>query len=166
MNEFFRTLFLIYFISHIPITLLIDMQAVFGAVYPTALRDIITWYGKSFNDVLMSHPPIWFKSFIVAETFLQLPFFFFAIWGLVNKNNIIRIPGIIYGAHVATTVWTILCEFQFHDSITPRQKLILSLIYMPYFAVPLLFTMVLAWNPRPWRHRLENGTTEIKLRKE
>ena len=101
--------FLIFFISHIPITLLIDGQGAFSHLYPTFLRSIVAWYTTVFGDVLMKAPTPtikdvhdddlvddvtatttevscpnttdywWFKSIICCELLFQVPFFFVAI---------------------------------------------------------------------------------------
>ena len=45
-----RTAFLLFFISHIPITLVIDGQAFFPRhYYPQVLRDVVDWYAITFK---------------------------------------------------------------------------------------------------------------------
>jgi hypothetical protein len=44
--------FLVFFVSHIPITLLIDLQAVFGVYYPSTLQHVVVWYNKTFAGTL------------------------------------------------------------------------------------------------------------------
>ncbi|KAF5901990.1 sigma intracellular receptor 2, partial [Clarias magur] len=68
--------FFLYFASHVPITLFIDLQALLPEhVYPRALRDVMHWYAADFKDPMMMAPPAWFKSFIFCEALVQLPFF-------------------------------------------------------------------------------------------
>ena len=93
--------FLIFFISHIPITLLVDGQGAFSHLYPNFLRRIVAWYTTVFGDVLMKAPTAtmededqddlttpttvscpknwWFQSIICCELLFQVPFFFIAI---------------------------------------------------------------------------------------
>mgnify|MGYP001807751059 CR=1 FL=1 len=52
----------------------------------------------------MSTNPLWFVSLVWCETALQLPFFFVAAYAFIKRANWIRVPCIIYGAHVATTM--------------------------------------------------------------
>src|SRR5689334_20703876 len=85
-----------FFASHIVFAFLIDLQAIFGAYYPAPLVDLNSacllsvcmlfdrtpaWYAREFADPFMgaSPAPLWFRSFIYAEAFLQLPFFFAAV---------------------------------------------------------------------------------------
>jgi hypothetical protein len=45
-----RTAFLCFFLSHIPITLVIDGQAFFPRrFYPQVLRDVVDWYAITFK---------------------------------------------------------------------------------------------------------------------
>uniref|UniRef100_A0A672Y993 EXPERA domain-containing protein n=1 Tax=Sphaeramia orbicularis TaxID=375764 RepID=A0A672Y993_9TELE len=68
--------YFLYFASHIPITLCIDLQALLPAqVYPQWLKDLVQWYAGAFRDPMVVAPPAWFGSFIVCEALLQLPFF-------------------------------------------------------------------------------------------
>ena len=137
MNNLLRAVFLIYFFTHIPITIVLDAQALIGFIYPRSLQDFNTWYFTTFNDALIRSPPIWLQSFIFEELLLQLPFFFIATYGLIKKKNWIRIPSIVYGAHVSTTVWAILPEI-WVSSASFNEKLLLTLFYGPYFVIPML----------------------------
>lgn len=59
MNTLLRYVFLAYFISHIPITILIDLQGNWGQSYPLALQHINKWYCDTYGDFLMAAPPVW-----------------------------------------------------------------------------------------------------------
>jgi len=100
MNDVLRYIFIFYFISHIPITICVDLQAIFGPYYPTDLQNLFTWYLSTFNDQAMKFQPIWLKSFIFAEMIFQLPFFFFAAYGLIFKMKLLRIPAISMLFHI------------------------------------------------------------------
>ena len=160
MNEILRFIFLFYFITHIPISLVLDFQAVFGHIYPQILKNLKFWYQNKYHDFLIAHPHIWFKSFIYAEIVFQFPFFFFAIYCLWYKKNIIRIPGIIYGVHVATTLIPILSEFLLERRLREDERYILLSFYFPYFLIPVLLTIVLATNPFPFPYK----TRRVKVR--
>ena len=98
-----RAAFLAFFLSHIPITILIDGQGAFGRYYPQLLVDLVLWYCHLFGDVLMMKTPlsspqpslsatavtaaathweddrVWFSSLICCEILFQLPFFVVAV---------------------------------------------------------------------------------------
>jgi hypothetical protein len=71
MNPLLRYIFIIYFITHIPITLCLDLQVIFGTYYPTTLKNLFNWYCTTHNDQILLLQPIWLKSFIWCE-FLSL----------------------------------------------------------------------------------------------
>lgn len=59
----------LYFVSHIPITLFLDMQAVLPPeLYPQEFSNLMRWYSKEFKDPLMQEPPVWFKSSLFVST--------------------------------------------------------------------------------------------------
>lgn len=138
MNFILRAIFLIYFITHIPITLCVDLQALFKPHYPQGLQDLHSWYITSYNDVVFAEPKPWLQSFMWCELFFQFPYFFFVIWGLLKKKNIIRVPSIAYGAHVSTTVAPIMLEIWLSDQVTHQQKFALLSVYAPYLVIPFV----------------------------
>lgn len=93
----------------------------------------------------MRDTPIWFMSFVWAENLVQLPFFFVATYAYLKKANWIRIPAIIYGSHVATTLVAILA-----DIIHGQHNAPLAAIYSPYLVVPVLLTLRMALDPQPF----------------
>ncbi|XP_068385779.1 sigma intracellular receptor 2 isoform X2 [Eschrichtius robustus] len=76
----------LYFLSHIPITLLVDLQAVLPRdLYPVELRNLRQWYTEEFKDALLQNPPVWFKSFLFCELVFQLPFFPIATYAFFKE---------------------------------------------------------------------------------
>ena len=153
MNSLLKVVFLIYFITHIPITLCLDFQALFGQYYPQYLQDLQQWYIDQHHDPLFIAKPIWFKSFIGCEFLFQFPFFFIATYGLLYEKNWIRVPSIIYGTHVATTMVPILTEFVFAEKLTVTQKCTLFGFYIPYFLIPALLVYVMAISENPFHNK-------------
>lgn len=84
-----------------------------------------------------------------CECVLQLPFFFLASYAFIRKLNWIRVPCIIYGAHVATTMVPILGDILFGPKSGPK-KLQLAAVYAPYLVVPLLLTVRMALWEQPF----------------
>jgi hypothetical protein len=152
-----RKTLLLFFASHIPITLCMDIQAVFGAYYPMLLRNVSAWYVDTFQDPLMRDAPIWFQSLLVCELLLQVPFFVTACYFLGqapaqpknpsnnNKNNDneyhypswFRDACIVYGSHTATTLVPILCVILTDPGTIMTQKMVLCGFYVPYLVFPL-----------------------------
>lgn len=172
MNSFLRILFLVYFISHIPITICVDLQGIFGAHYPEQLQALLMWYVTTHKDFLMAAPPVWFQSILWIECLCQLPFFFVAVYALLFRRNWIRIPAVIYGAHVSTTlvpilglinyiVYDAMCslmrfsfsiagEFYASAELTVTQRNVLCCFYGPYLIIPMILMVYMALNPMPF----------------
>jgi hypothetical protein len=115
MEGWFRWLLLAFFVTHIPITIVLDSQVVFPQeLYPQFAQDLFTFYTDNFPDFLFKncrtlYPYVrWIGA---CEVFFQLPFFFFAVYALWNKREWIRTPAIIYCTHVPTTVIPAVADF-------------------------------------------------------
>ncbi|XP_034996118.1 sigma intracellular receptor 2 [Zootoca vivipara] len=150
-------IFAFYFLTHIPITLLVDLQSLPGAgFYPRSLKELTTWYTVAFKDPMMQDPPAWFRAFIFCEAFLQLPFFPIAAYAFWKGNcKWIRIPAIIYATHVMTTLLPIFGHVLFNDFSrskhpapqTLHERLTLCAIYSPYFLIPCLILLTMLLSP-------------------
>uniref|UniRef100_A0A7S4N251 EXPERA domain-containing protein n=1 Tax=Odontella aurita TaxID=265563 RepID=A0A7S4N251_9STRA len=140
-----RTAFLLFFASHIPITLLVDGQAFLPhSIYPQAVLDVRQWYASTFKDALMAEPfEPWFKSFVACEIVLQLPFFVYAVRALLNPpttakgKGLFRTLSLIYGSHTATTLIPILIATLADETTTAREKAALFGFYLPYLIFPV-----------------------------
>ncbi|KAK1331393.1 hypothetical protein QTO34_009347 [Cnephaeus nilssonii] len=151
----------LYFLSHIPITLLFDLQAVLPReLYPIELRNLLKWYVKEFKDPLLQDPPMWFKSFLFCELVLQLPFFPLQHTpsSKVGGCKWIRSAAIVYSAHTMTTLIPILSTLLFEDFSkasgfkgqgpkTLRERLTLVSVYAPYFLIPLMLLLFMLRSP-------------------
>jgi hypothetical protein len=146
-----RIAFLIFFVSHIPITILLDGQGAFRSYYPQFLIDVISWYCDIFGDVLMKDNEndndnfVWFSSMICCEILFQLPFFIVAVKMIMMTTHSsalassasasssfkkaddfypewFRMICIIYGSHVSTTLVPIISTFVMSQEMSIRQK--------------------------------------------
>lgn len=81
-------IYFVYFATHIPITLLVDLQSVYPPEYvPQLLKDVNQWYLTTYKDPLMTNASSlpWFKSFAFCEFLFQTPLFFAACYGLYKS---------------------------------------------------------------------------------
>eukprot|EP00055_Hartaetosiga_balthica_P015507 m.91952 g.91952 ORF g.91952 m.91952 type:complete len:179 (-) comp8883_c0_seq3:4513-5049(-) len=150
-----------FFASHIPITMFLDLQGLFPrSIFPSFAKSLFDYHVREFNDPLMgSMPkPAWFRSFMGCEALFQLPFFGVALYAMHNRGSWIRIPGIIYGAHTATTVIAVLADilFESYEGVTWNERLILALIYMPYLVIPLSYMWKMAVTEKPYVPEIED----------
>ena len=163
VSETFRTVVLVFLGTHIPATLMMDSQALLPpAIVPGFMKSLLQFHVDTNADPLMANPPTWFKSFILFELLFQLPFFFIGFKAFYERKNWIRIPGVVYGAHTATTLVPILAEILHSDSFpdeAARWKLFF--IYLPYLIVPASMAYVLGVDDKPFGAK--GGTNKLKL---
>ena len=170
-----RTALLGFFLSHIPITMLMDGQAsLFRLPYPKAMTDFTQLYASTLQDphFLGKGPSFqqwfspWFSAMITWELIFKLPYFFVAVHMLLSnkkgnngsdndKNGVphqypewFRLWSIFYGASTATTLVPVLGVVWWNDAdaATPLLKVLLSLVYLPYLIFPLLMVKE-CWEP-------------------
>ncbi|KAJ6657903.1 hypothetical protein lerEdw1_001823 [Lerista edwardsae] len=149
--------FAFYFLTHIPITLLIDLQGLVPGLHPESVKQLLKLYTTGSKDSLMADPPVWYKSFMYCEAFLQFPFFFVATYAFFKGGcRWVRTPAIIYATHVMTSLIPILAHILFADFSkskypapeTLQERLTLSAIYFPYLLIPLLLLITMLTSPR------------------
>uniref|UniRef100_H2QCG8 Transmembrane protein 97 n=1 Tax=Pan troglodytes TaxID=9598 RepID=H2QCG8_PANTR len=160
----------LYFLSHIPITLFVDLQAVLPReLYPVEFRNLLKWYAKEFKDPLLQEPPAWFKSFLFCELVFQLPFFPIATYAFLKGScKWIRTPAIIYSVHTMTTLIPILSTFLFEDFSkasgfkgqrpeTLHERLTLVSVYAPYLLIPFVLLIFML---RKKKKKMKETTTD------
>lgn len=92
------------------------------------------------QDKLMTHPTeTWFTSLVSLEIVFQLPFFFYAVYSILNcaYGFYFRPLCIAYGASTATTLIPILACVLSDDDTTTSEKGVLLGFYLPYLMFPL-----------------------------
>ncbi|KAK9824196.1 hypothetical protein WJX72_008450 [[Myrmecia] bisecta] len=143
-------LFVIFFVTHIPITLFVDSQAVLpSSWYPSLAKELNTWYLTEYNDPLMGEMPPWFKALVWNEVFIQLPFFFVGAYAFAAGKAWIRKPAIVYGLTTATTLVPILGEFILSPK-TDFARWTLVAFYIPYLIVPLMIGIKMLFVEQPF----------------
>ena len=162
---------MVFFATHIPATILCDSQALVPARFvPKFARSLLEFHVETNHDPLMEFQPVWFKSLIVFELLFQLPFFFVGFHAFYHKHNWIRIPGIVYGTHTATTLIPIVGEI-LHSSDIPdaAARTRLFLIYLPYLVIPAMTALLLSMEEKPFgkegKRKTSSGTKETAKRK-
>jgi len=157
--------YFVFFLIHIPSTLLVDCQAIWPKYLVSEfLQGIPSWYVSTSGDPLVGgaigiRPNAglgWFKSFLYLEALFQLPVFFIAARGLWKDSPGIYGLLVLYGASTATT--TLACLVAILDtpltsavtvsqriiSISSQQRLLLLSSYIPFFIIPLCIAIDMA----------------------
>ncbi|KAI8099463.1 transmembrane protein 6/97 [Halteromyces radiatus] len=138
--------FFIFFITHIPITIFFDLQSIYPKwLVPSVLQQILNFYAQTTNDPFMNVaiPRYWFQALVSMEALCQLPFFFVASYALYYNMPFIRLPLIVYGSHVVTTVVPVLAELLLNPTLVGLEqdmmkRWTLVAIYSPYLLIPLV----------------------------
>ncbi|KAK9827912.1 hypothetical protein WJX74_008856 [Apatococcus lobatus] len=134
VNRPFDLLIVGFLLSHIPITVFIDSQAIFPkAWYPGWATKTLDWYLATYEDPLMRDMPPWFMALAANEIFVQLPFFFVGAYAFLTGKHWIRMPALLYGVSTATTLLPILAELL---SQPGPHTTILVAFYLPYLIFP------------------------------
>ncbi|KAH9980855.1 transmembrane protein 6/97 [Lactifluus volemus] len=158
--------YFIFFLIHIPATLLIDCQAIWpNQLVPRFVQSFIPFYVRLSGDPLMGGAMgllpngselTWFKSFLYIEALFQLPVFVLGARGLWLDSRGIYGLLVLYGASTSTT--TLACIATVINtpttsaatiasnvvSITPAQRVILLSSYVPFFVIPLYLAVDMA----------------------
>jgi hypothetical protein len=85
---------------------------------PPFMVDLVHWWGRTFDPVLMARP-VWWKVTIWIDALFFGPFYVAAIYAFIKGREWIRIPGIIYASVMLTNVSIILGEEAFGQYRTP-----------------------------------------------
>jgi hypothetical protein len=152
MNDTFRWIVVVFLATHIPATIMMDSQALVPAKFvPKFARSLLEFHVNANHDPLMEFQPVWFKSLIAFELLFQLPFFFVGCHAFYHKQNWIRVPGIVYGTHTATTLIPILAEI-LHSGDIPNAaaRAQLFFIYLPYLVIPAMMALILCAEEKPF----------------
>lgn len=106
----------------------------------------------------VKYTPLWFQSMVACELLVQVPFFFLAIAAFIQRKEWIRIPCIIYSAHVSTTLVVILAEFivpAINRNVEYDLKGLLQ-VYIPFLLLPLVIGVRWSFGGRPFGGRSRN----------
>jgi hypothetical protein len=100
------------------ITYIVDIeQLIIGNPYhfqypvwpPAKLVDLVHWYGRNFDPVLMARPA-WWRATIWIDAIFFGPFYAVAIYAWWKGKSWIRLPGIMWASVMLTNVSIILFE--------------------------------------------------------
>ncbi|OCH87826.1 hypothetical protein OBBRIDRAFT_837098 [Obba rivulosa] len=177
-------LYFIFFMIHLPATLLVDLQALYPAhLVPPVIAQIPEYYITMSNDPLIGgvmgligDPAhfVWFRTFLFLEALFQIPVFILGMRGLWNDSRSIYVLLLIYAASTTTTTLPCLSvilttplttlKTQVADIafITPLQQWLLLSSYIPFFLIPLMMTIDMAFRVL---HLVRAGSMVIDMNK-
>lgn len=107
---FIINLFFITYMIDIEQLVVTDPQSFQYPVWPPKwLIDLVHWYGKNFDPVLMARPA-WWRATIWIDSIFFGPFYAIAIYAFIKGKNWIRFGSIIWASVMITNVTIILFE--------------------------------------------------------
>ena len=110
--------------------------------------DLIHWWGRTFDPVLMARP-MWWRMTIWIDTIFFGPFYVAAIYAYIKGREWIRLPSIIYASVMLTNVTIILGEEIGGEYPSPRLPVVL-LANAPWVIVPLLLLLRMGSDEHPF----------------
>ena len=111
-------LIVFFFINFFFITYMIDVEQLVIAdpdhfqypVWPPRwLIDLVHWYGRNFDPVLMARPA-WWRATIWIDSLFFGPYYAVAIYAFIKGKNWIRLVTIVWASVMLTNVTIILFE--------------------------------------------------------
>ena len=113
---------------------------------PQFLLDLMQFEIDKLKDPLIrdARQLLWFKSFVVCEVLLALPYFFVACSNLLQSQQTVypdafRVASIAYGTHTATTMVPILATLITNSDATLPERVLMTAVYMPCLIFPCGF---------------------------
>jgi hypothetical protein len=115
---------------------------------PGPLIDLVHWWGRTFDPVLLARPA-WWKATIWIDSLFFGPFYAVAIYAFSKGKDWIRLPSVIWASVMLTNVTIILAEEAFGQYATPQLPMVL-LANLAWLSMPLLMFARMARTEHPF----------------
>ena len=117
---FIINLFFVTYMIDIEQLVIADPQHFNYPVWPPKwMVDLVHWYGRNFDPVLIARPA-WWRATIWIDSLFFGPYYLVAIYAFIKGKNWIRFGTIIWAAVMLTNVSIILFEEINGDHATPE----------------------------------------------
>jgi hypothetical protein len=151
---FIVNLFFITYIVDIEQIIISDPYNFTYPLWPPAfLVDLVHWWGKNFDPVLMARP-VWWKVTIWWDSLLFGPYYAVAIYAFIKGKEWIRIPSIIWASIMLSGVAIILAEEMWGSYATPRRDIVL-LANAGWVIFPIYMLIRMSLCERPFSKKIE-----------
>ncbi|GMM34529.1 Ema19 protein [Saccharomycopsis crataegensis] len=147
-NPKLDTFYLLYFLIHIPITVLVDSALVIPPAYRLAIQTkVLNFHISENKDFILLLAPSWLKVAGFVELIFQLPVFFIGIYALWNDIKKFYPLLMTYGFNASLTTLFCLYDIYIYNNgssdllgftITQSDRLKLFWVYFPTFLIPLV----------------------------
>ncbi|CAK9442296.1 uncharacterized protein LODBEIA_P60390 [Lodderomyces beijingensis] len=133
-----------YYLTHIPVTLVIDASVIIPKQYHSQLTSFLVQFHTSQNkDIVLLYPQIWFKTFILVEVVFQLPLFVYFCYKYLKRQLDARYYAwsLIYGFNASFTTFVCMvyiCMEGGNFGLSEVEAVKLVAVYSPYLFFPLV----------------------------
>ena len=138
--------------------LVIDDPARFAypAWPPPVLVDLVHWWGRRFDPVLLARP-VWWKMTIWIDVLFFGPYYVAAIYAFFKGRDWIRVPSFVYAGLMMANVTIIMGEELFGAHATPA-PLVVGLANAPWVLFPVALIARLGRSPKPFAEPAHRGS--------
>jgi len=102
---------------------------------PEPLVDLIHWYGRTYDPLLMARPPFW-QATMWIDVLLFGPFYLLAIYAFIRGRNWIRVPALVWSGMMMSNVLIILMDERYGVTPPPNYAFVVAL-NLPWLLLPL-----------------------------
>ena len=117
---------------------------------PAPLIDLVHWWGRTFDPLLLARPPFWRMTIWIDVLFFG-PFYLCAIYAFVRGRDWIRLPAVFWSGLMTANVLIILMEERYGTHATPHWGVVLA-ANLPWLLFPIAMLV---------RMRREHPFTEL-----
>lgn len=128
---------------------------------PHALVDLIHWWGRTFDPLIIARPA-WWKATIWIDVLFFGPFYLFALYAYSKGKEWIRVPSFIYSSVMLTNVIIILSEEFGGPNATPNPRIVL-LENLPWLLFPLFIIYRMWRSPEPFTRSAQIAASQPLL---
>jgi hypothetical protein len=144
-RRWYDLIFVAFFVVNLcVITYIVDLEQLvianpahfaYPAWPPAPLIDLIHWWGRTYDPLLMARPPFWRMTIWIDVLFFG-PFYAFGIYAFIRGRSWIRVPALVWSGMMLSNVLIILMEERYGAYATPHFGLVL-LLNLPWLAFPI-----------------------------
>jgi len=92
---------------------------------PAPLVDLVHWYGRAFDPLLLARPPFWQMTIWIDVLFFG-PFYLAALYAFARGRDWIRVPALVWSGTMLANVLIILMEERFGAHASPHFGVVLA----------------------------------------
>ncbi|KAG9965108.1 hypothetical protein KCU61_g1985, partial [Aureobasidium melanogenum] len=131
-------IYLIFFLTHIPIMFCVDLTPLYpAALKPAFMTNLRTWYITTYRDQFFSSPPAWFDTYIWLEALYHVPLSFWAVPALLRDDPKVPLHLLVFALEAGLTTLTCITDYLSWSGYSNNEKIELGKLYVPYLALAI-----------------------------